>query len=359
MTWGVVTMFFVLAKCVYSCSIRISARKWRGAAWRRSCMVRMNWIGLGVVVWIAVSWCAVGAGCGDTGGTGSSGMSTSGASSGTGSSTSSGSASSGGQGGSGQGGGGTGGSASGTGGMGSGGMGSGGSGGGNPKGLASLKTLVVLGDSISDGGGQSPFYYNLLRTDLEAKYGSLAYYRKAQSGSKTGALVNQIQSLPGSMPGPVAVVITSGGNDMKDALAQVILGLDGPAKATMGANVKAALDLLLTPNKYGPGVEVYVFEGNIYDASDGAGDFGQHNCNFGNGIPAIPTDGFFMGWNQVIADQVNAHGQVQADMHAHFYGHGYKSSPNWYASDCTHPSSVGHDQLRRLFYQKITGEALP
>ena len=29
------------------------------------------------------------------------------------------------------------------------------------------------------------------------------------------------------------------------------------------------------------------------------------------------------------------------------------------AADCTHPSTLGHDQLRRLFYFHVTGEMLP
>jgi lysophospholipase L1-like esterase len=238
------------------------------------------------------------------------------------------------------------------------GTGGSGTGGGSP-GLASLGTLVVLGDSISDGGGQPPFYYNLLRTDLATKYGTIAYHNQAQSGSETDALVGQINSLPGTLAGPVAVTITSGGNDMKAAITQIVTGMDGPAKTAMSNQIKAALDLLLAPNKFGAGVDVHVYEGNIYDASDGAGDYSAGGCAFGSGLPTIPTDGFFMAWNQVISDQVAAHGQVLTDMHAYFYGHGYKSSPNWYAPDCTHPSTLGHDQLRRLFYQQITGEALP
>src|SRR5438552_1099667 len=91
--------------------------------------------------------------------------------------------------------------------------GTGGAGGaGGSPGLATLGTLVVLGDSISDGGGQPPFYYELLKTDLITKYGQIAYHNNAQSGSKTDALVGQIKGLPGTLPGPVAVVITSGGN---------------------------------------------------------------------------------------------------------------------------------------------------
>ena len=227
--------------------------------------------------------------------------------------------------------------------------------GGNP-GLESVGTLVVLGDSIGDGGGQSPFYYNLLRDKLEDHYGGISYQRKAESGSKTSALVGQIGDLPGSLPGPVVVTITSGGNDMKAALPLIVGGADAGARATMGQNIDAALSALLEPGRFGPGVSVHVFEATIYDASDGVGDFGSHGCAFGQGMPAIPTDSFFASWNGVIAEKVLAHGQTLSDVHGHFYGHGYAGNPSWYASDCTHPNSLGHAQLADYFYAQIVGQ---
>ncbi len=241
-----------------------------------------------------------------------------------------------------------------TGGAAEGGAGEGGAVTGFP-GLASLGTLVVLGDSIGDGGGVSPFYYDLLRTQLTSHYGAIDYRRNAESGSKTGALVGQIDDLPGSLAGPVAVVVTSGGNDMKAALPQIVLGADAGARQTMRQNIDAALDDLLAPGRFGAGVEVFVFQATIYDASDGQGDFGQNGCAFGQGLPAIPTDGFFANWNAVISEEVSAHGQILMDVHGHFDGHGYHGSPNWYASDCTHPNALGHQELADLFYGAITG----
>jgi lysophospholipase L1-like esterase len=228
-----------------------------------------------------------------------------------------------------------------------------------PMGLDDVGSLVILGDSIGDGGGQSPFYYALLRDDLDAHYGGIEYVNQAQSGSETGALVGQVDDLPNNLPGPVVVVITSGGNDMKDQLPAVILGTDGPALMQVANNIDAALADLLAPGRFGAGVEVYVFEGNIYDASDGAGDFGQNDCNFANGVPAIPSDMFFERWNDNIRDAVEARGQTAVDMHGYFYGHGYHASPSWYASDCTHPNALGHDELHNLFYEQITGEPAP
>jgi hypothetical protein len=223
------------------------------------------------------------------------------------------------------------------------------------EGLIDLGSLVILGDSIGDGGGQGPYYYALLRASLEQHYGPIEYRNNADGGSETDALPGQVSDLPSVLPGPVAVVITSGGNDMKDDIGSVILGTDGPHRAQMKANIDAALGALTTPGRFGPGVEVYVFEANIYDSSDGAGDFGQHDCAFGGGLPPIPTDPFFETWNADIRDAVEARGQIPVDMHGYFYGHGYASGDNWYASDCTHPNSDGHDELHRFVFEIITG----
>jgi lysophospholipase L1-like esterase len=232
------------------------------------------------------------------------------------------------------------------------------SGGASP-GLATLGSLVILGDSISDGGGVSPFYYDLLHADLANRYGAIQYQNNAQGGSKTGALEGQIDALPGALPGPVAVCITSGGNDMKAELAAIVTNTDGPARAQMGANVATALEALLAPGRFGAGVDVHVFEANIYDASDGQGNFGTNGCAFGKGLPAIPSDGFYANWNGEISQQVSAKAQTLNDIHQLFWMHGFNHPPSWYASDCTHPSAAGHDQLRRQFYFEITGQALP
>lgn len=243
-------------------------------------------------------------------------------------------------------------------GMASGGTAGTGTGGGSAA-LGSVGSLVVLGDSMSDGGGVPPFYYNVLRDDLKKKFPTLSYHNNAQSGSKTSALVGQIKGLPASLPGPVAVCITSGGNDMKAELAAIIGGFDAAARAQMGANISAALDALLAPGRFGAGVAVHVFEANIYDASDGQGNFGANNCAFGKGLPAIPTNTYFANWNGEVQKQVSAKGQYLTDIYTLFFNHGFNHPPNWYASDCTHPNATGHDQLRRHFYFKITGENLP
>ncbi len=224
--------------------------------------------------------------------------------------------------------------------------------------LEQLGTLVVLGDSIGDGGGQGPYYYDLLKGSLAARYGAIDYYRKAESGSQTSALLGQINSLPATLPGPVAVVITSGGNDMKDNLPLVLLGMDDLQVAAMSNHIDQALAALLAPGAFGAGVDVHVFEATIYDASDGQGNFGSGGCVINFDSPTS-VDPFFGKWNGAIAETVAAHGQVLAPMHDTFFGHGFNNPPEWYAGDCTHPNATGHDELHQLFYELVTGEPTP
>lgn len=224
-----------------------------------------------------------------------------------------------------------------------------------PMGLPDVGSLVVLGDSIGDGGGQPPYYYDLLHDDLEAFYGgAIVYENAADSGSTTGALSGQIAGLPQTLPGPVVVVITSGGNNMKNNAVQVVLGLDDAIRQQMVDEIDAALQQLQVPGRFGPGVDVHVFEANIYDASDGQGNFASGGCAISMDAPNGSTEAF-ASWNQAIADVVSAHQQVLVDMHGHFTGHGFNSTDNWYAGDCTHPNATGHAELEQLVFGSITG----
>jgi lysophospholipase L1-like esterase len=247
--------------------------------------------------------------------------------------------------------------ASGSGASGSGASGSGGSGAGSSSGMAELGTLVVLGDSISDGGGEAPFYYDLLVADLEAHYGhALGYENHAAAGSTTMALAGQIAELPAELTGPVAVAITSGGNNMQYKVLQILTGVDQGARDRMAGHIDEALAELLAPDRFGVGVEVRVFEANIYDASDGQGNFGSNGC----AMPIDAPDGsaeFFTNWNAVIAAGVAAHAQTLIDFHGHFVGHGFNTPPpSWYADDCIHPNAAGHAEISHLFKSAITGQ---
>jgi len=244
-------------------------------------------------------------------------------------------------------------------------------------------TYIVLGDSISDRGGQGPFFYDLLHQnddttyptwkghDLTTKFPGIQYVHAAVAGSITGAygdqlttgaplMSAQIAGLGSSYPGDILVTITIGGNDLNDHAGDAILGLDGTDKMKFTANLKADLDTLLMPGRLGTG-KVWVLEANIYDSSDGQGDFkskGGPGCPPYN-VSTSQDTAAFSAWNQIVTSAIAAHpGDYLFDIHALFSGHGFNSTDNWYYTDCIHPNKTGHDQLRKEAWRLVTGEVV-
>ena len=129
------------------------------------------------------------------------------------------------------------------------------------------KSYVILGDSISDHGGVGPFFYNLLAKnddaaypkwqgkDLKSKFGQdLMVVSTSKGGAVSGDLLGQVKKLPPSLPGPVAVTITIGGNDMQTNFLNILQGMDQAARTTFCANIKAALEELTQPDRFGKDV---------------------------------------------------------------------------------------------------------
>src|SRR6185436_6857438 len=129
---------------------------------------------------------------------------------------------------------------------------------------------------------QPPFFYDLLAAnddgvypewkgkDLKSRYGeALQVVHNAKGGAVSGDLPAQVAKLPASLPGPVVVTITIGGNDMQVNIVNILQGKDQPQRDKFRANLGKALTELTMPDRFGPGVEVHVFEADIYDPSDG------------------------------------------------------------------------------------------
>jgi lysophospholipase L1-like esterase len=263
----------------------------------------------------------------------------------------------------------------GTGGTGGGGGETGGGTGGNAGPLlpsdAKIGTYISLGDSISDEGGMGPFFYDLLNQDLVAKYSGMTFVHAAQQGAITDVysdnqpanaplLKTQIANLRNDYTGDIVVTITIGGNDLNAHALQAISNTDANFRSELDAHLQAELSELTTPGRLGTG-KVYIVLANIYDFTDGQGDFATVMCGPGVNISPMAVSTGFGNWNGVLATNIGKVGGALYDMHADFLGHGYNNTDTsqvWYDSaSCIHPNTAGHDAIRRSMYKILTGQS--
>jgi lysophospholipase L1-like esterase len=229
-----------------------------------------------------------------------------------------------------------------------------------PVAAATYKTYVILGDSISDGGGQGPFFYDLFYTDLQARYPGIQKVKNSKAGATANGLITQTKTLPTALEGPVLVTITIGGNDVQGALGTIATGgSDANARAAFADQLNTSLAELTRPDRFGPGVAVKVLLANIYDPSDGTGDFTYQGTKCKGALGYWPagnaTDPLLAPWEQIMTDTSAKYPQVQVlSLHDRFRGHGVAAMPTWFYSDCIHPNTPGHAEIRGLF-----SDALP
>lgn len=238
-----------------------------------------------------------------------------------------------------------------------------------------FKTHVILGDSISDGGGQAPFYYDLLDKnddtkwpdavgkDFSALYGSdIKVVKVSRGGAKGQNLGGQISLIPATLEGPVVVTMTIGGNDVQAALGALLTsGDDTKQRTDFQEFLDAAIAELTKPDRFGAGVKVSVYMANVYDPSDGTGNFTI--ASSGKKCPG-PLAYFPAGretkplldpWSKIFTDVAAKYpGTTVVDLRAKYQGHGVASADSWFVADCIHPNAAGHDALRDLFWENIT-----
>lgn len=228
-----------------------------------------------------------------------------------------------------------------------------------PKTTTAFQSYVILGDSISDRGGSGPYFYDLLGEDLKSKLGDVQIVKNSRSGARSNGLPDQVSSLPEVLPGPVAVSVTIGGNDMQVAALEILNGRDEKARAVFTENVTKAYDELTREGRFGEGVKVTIFHATMYDPSDGEGNFAEAGCpGYLAALPKQPTRGFWDNWNNDAAATLAKYGDavVTVDVRATFEGHGVgklKAGESWFDPDCIHPNTTGHDELRKLFFGAI------
>lgn len=243
--------------------------------------------------------------------------------------------------------------------------------GGGGGGHLAFKTHVILGDSISDRGGAGPFFYDLLDQNDDAKYpdhagkdfktiygADLAVKKTSKAGATSANLGGQIAALGTSLEGPVLVTITIGGNDVQAALPTILMGGDDTSKRDdFAMYLSDAFGELTKPDRFGPGVQVKVLVANVYDPSDGTGNF---KFATGTKCPGAlqywpsskPTAPLLDNWEKVMADTAAKYpGVTVLDLRAKFNGHGVPATETWFYGDCIHPNTPGHNQIRDLFFE--------
>lgn len=242
---------------------------------------------------------------------------------------------------------------------------------------AQVGTYIALGDSISDRGGASPYFYELLNTDLGSKFPAMTYVHGAQQNAITDVysdnqpqmvptLAQQIAALGHDYPGDVVVTISIGGNDLNAHSLQAISNTDAALRAEFDAHLAAELAELTTPGRLGTG-KVYIVLANIYDFTDGMGNFATIGCGPGVNISSTAVQTGFGHWNDVIkSNAAKVSGAAVYDMYADFHGHGYNNPDTtqlWYDAStdqtvCLLPNAAGHDAIRKGIERVLTGDTL-
>ena len=263
---------------------------------------------------------------------------------------------------------------------------------------AKYKTLVVVGDSISDvgggpgGGAQEPFYRTLLVKNDDALYpdwkgfdlatcwsfdpavnvvkvsrgGAVATVPANNTPTDQGILLNQVTGLPATLPGPVLVVGTIGGNDVQSGLLTVLTGTPAQVQTKIDAFVAGfgqAMAELTKPDRFGAGVKTSVLMTNVYDPSGGTGHFyyepKKATCPGALGFwPDKKATGAVLAqWNGAMVTEAAKHPAVHLlELNAPFASHAVSTAAetNWFHEDCIHPSSLGHDAVRGVMWAALT-----
>lgn len=257
--------------------------------------------------------------------------------------------------------------------------------------LDQLSLVIVVGDSLAAGynapgnngtGGRG--YARLMVTnhadfpayaghDLATLYPGVQFRNLAESGATSGDAVNRVKgalsgSLPASVPGDVLVLINVGGNDFNDSVATMI---STPVTQARAAELRANLAeiIALLRERYddpAAGKRVEFLVDNIHDSTDGLGtvppQFDDGFCGtiqnpiFTPDLRALALSNLAL-MNDAVAAEAAAQEVELVDIQAAFIGHGMNSGDERFIDgDCAHPTAQGHDLIRRLSWEILTGE---
>lgn len=244
--------------------------------------------------------------------------------------------------------------------------------------LTDVTLYVNLGDSVAAGLWADPdkSYPELLFTnhpdypgyeghDIGTWYEGAEYYDGSIPGAESeDVLEQQLRNLPASS-GDTVVTIYIGGNDIT-ANPYNLFTDDGIQTVIDGyvEHMGGVLDAL--EKKYqGPGRNVAIALATVHDPTDDQGSIpAEFTGGFCGTIAQIPPDLYDealanMGrYNDAIRAFAAERKALVMDSYALVQGHGMNApdGQRWLSDDCIHFNNEGHHQLRRGYWESLTGE---
>ena len=204
----------------------------------------------------------------------------------------------------------------------------------NPVGLGAASLLFSNRDDVwpdFEGSG------------LTSHYAGVEKHDGAEDGATTKSVIDgQLAQLPEDSGGETLITLTIGGND----LLGLIDGDEGerePGTRQAIANVGAILKALRSHYD-----RATILLGTVYDPTDGTADLGD-------GI-SRDKDWELLGiFNEAMTNLAAAHECLVADLHGHFFGHGFtdaESAERWYWDlSIIEPNARGASEVRRVWLE--------
>lgn len=250
-------------------------------------------------------------------------------------------------------------------------------------GVDQAKLLLVLGDSIGAGYNaskgrsfdallyQNTAYPTYQGHDLKTRYPAIQLKNIAKSGATSSDMLSRLKSNLSSLPTTgsqedTIVLISIGGNDFNDKIQTMLV----PTAAIQAYEKNMTEVVTLLRQKYeNPqnGRQLLIFVNNIHDPTGGTAKIPpQYTDGFCKILqnPLLPTVASTVLKNLAdfntkiasIAQRFNLH---LIDNHSAFLQHGMNAAgtSRWIDNDCVHFNNEGHHQLRRLIWEKMTGQS--
>ncbi len=234
----------------------------------------------------------------------------------------------------------------------------------NNQDITGVERVIFLGDSITASPYLTPPWSDRIRDDLQGVFGaSIEIHNYAVGGARTEhVLEDQIPNIDTTSTKKTLVMFTIGGND-----ALQVIGSDIPTSLahmeTKMVNLRGIMDFMSDPGNFPGGV--YVVFSNIYDPTDGEGDF--THCGIGALYEDWPNvDELATTVNEWYLDLAMEFGFDVLNAHALFLGHGWNNNDTaspyycfacdpecpcdrWLDLTCIHPNADGHEALAGYF----------